>query len=96
MRRGNSSLVHCKVYAHVPWLTSTELPLVVAELPHRRQQLLLDLRLLHLVLYIQTTHNRLCVELAFLQLQFPGVRGLWIVDRHGGISDGVCFYSEDV
>lgn len=69
---------------------------MVAELPHRRQQLPLDLRLLHLVLHIQTTHNRLCVEFAFLQLQFSGLRSLWPFDWYGGIFDGVCFYSEDI
>lgn len=45
-----------------------EPPLVVAKLPHRRQQRLLDLHLLHLVLPVQAQRDRLRVGIAVLQL----------------------------
>lgn len=49
-------------------LTTTEPSLVVAKLPHRRQQRLLDLRVLHLVLPVQAQRDRLRVGTAVLQL----------------------------
>lgn len=60
------SLVRNVVFQRI--LTIVELPLVVAELPDRRQQRVLDIRLLHLVLHVQTACDWLCVESAILQL----------------------------
>jgi hypothetical protein len=45
-----------------------ELPLVVAKLPHWRQQRILDFRLLHLVLHVQAPRHRICIQPTILQL----------------------------
>lgn len=49
-------------------LTFIELPLVVAELPDWRQQCLLDICILHLVLHVQAACDWLRVESSVLQL----------------------------
>lgn len=69
-----------------------ELPLVVAEFPDRRQQRLLGVCVLHLVLHLPLAHHRVCLEPALLQLQLPCLCRVRAINRDGRISDGVCVY----
>lgn len=68
-----------------------ESPLVVAQLPVWRKQLIMGLRILHLVLLCEAQRARLCFSLPLLQLQLPRVRGIWPVDRDRGLSHGLRF-----
>lgn len=69
------------------YISCVELPLVVAELFHRRQQRILDFWLLHLVLLLQAPRVGICLESALLQLQLPRLRRVWSVDWDGWIPD---------
>lgn len=66
-------------------LTFIELPLVVAELPDWRQQRILDICLLHLVLHVQAACDWLRVEFAILQLQLPRLCRVWPAHRDCGL-----------
>lgn len=69
---------------------------MVAELLDRRQQFRLDFRILHLVLYVQTAHYRLCLQPSLLQLQLPSMRRVRTPHRDSRVPDGVYIYQENL
>jgi hypothetical protein len=71
-------------------LTLLELSLVVAELPHRWQQRILDFRVLHLVLPVQAPHHWFCFRPAVLQLLPPSLRRLRSLDRNCWVLGCLC------
>lgn len=76
--------------------TPIELPLVVVKFLRRWCQRILDLRILRVVLLHQIAHPGLHLEHALLQLQFPCLCCVWLVDGHGGVLDGVRICEEDI
>jgi len=68
----------------------TELSLVVAEFFDWEWQRILDLCLLHLVLYLQAAHHWLCIQLAILQLQPFGLCRLWSFGGDSRLFGCVC------